>query len=67
MQRKPDNDSDVAQRDCYFLEPEYIYFTRRSTTIKTVVANCVAVCIWDRTLKYEGMSHFSSSNNQRQE
>ena len=58
MERKPDNDSDVAQRESYYIEPGYIYFTRRSTTIETVVANCVAVCIWDRALKYGGMSHF---------
>ena len=58
MRDKSDNDTELSQGESYYLEPGYIYFTRSSATIRTVVANCVAVCLWDRTLKYGGMNHF---------
>lgn len=51
-----DKSLDVAPS--YYLEPGYIYFTRTSSTIRTVVGSCVAVCLWDKNLKYGGMNHF---------
>ena len=51
-----DKSLDVSQN--YYLEPGYIYFTKASGTIRTVVGSCVAVCLWDKNLKYGGMNHF---------
>lgn len=42
----------------YYLDPGHIYFSGAPTAIRTVVGTCVAVCLWDKTLKYGGMSHF---------
>ncbi len=42
----------------YYLEPGYIYFSKRSVTVRTVVGSCVAVCLWDRNRRYGGMNHF---------
>lgn len=42
----------------YYLEPGYIYLTKGSVVVRTVVGSCVAVCLWDRELGYGGMNHF---------
>jgi len=42
----------------YFLEPGYIYFSKTPSAVRAVVGSCVAVCLWDRALRYGGMSHF---------
>lgn len=49
---------DLVQSVNYYLEPGYIYFTRRPASVRAVVGSCVAVCLWDRALKYGGMNHF---------
>jgi chemotaxis protein CheD len=49
---------DLAHRDNYYLEPGGIYFTKVGAAIRSVVGSCVAVCLWDKTLKYGGMNHF---------
>lgn len=48
----------LPQEISYYLEPGYIYFSRKAVSIRTVVGSCVAVCLWDRALKYGGMNHF---------
>lgn len=42
----------------YFLEPGYVYVSRRPVTIRAVVGSCVAVCLWDHAVAMGGMSHF---------
>ncbi|MBI5095378.1 MAG: chemotaxis protein CheD [Candidatus Hydrogenedentes bacterium] len=42
----------------YYLDPGYIYFSQRAAAVRTVVGSGVAVCLWDRALKYGGVSHF---------
>ena len=42
----------------YYLEPGYIYFSKRATTVRSVLGSCVAVCLWDKTQKFGGMNHF---------
>jgi chemotaxis protein CheD len=49
---------DAPHETSYYLEPGYIYFSKRPATVRTVVGGCVAVCLWDRSLKYGGMNHF---------
>lgn len=50
--------SDLEHSPGYYLEPGYIYLTKESVVIRTVVGSCVAVCLWDRKLGYGGMNHF---------
>ena len=42
----------------YYLEPGFIYFNKRASTVRTVVGSCVAVCLWDKALRCGGMNHF---------
>jgi chemotaxis protein CheD len=49
---------DLAESGGYFLQPGYIFFSKGETSVRTVVGTCVAVCLWDRTLRYGGMNHF---------
>lgn len=42
----------------YFLDPGYIYVSKRPASIRTVVGSCVSVCLWDQSLKFGGMNHF---------
>lgn len=46
------------EEDIYFLEPGYIYIGSEKTAVKTVLGNCVSVCLWDNELRYGGMNHF---------
>ena len=48
----------LPRKVSYYLDPGYVYFSKRAATVRTVVGSCVAVCIWDRELKYGGMNHF---------
>ena len=42
----------------YFLEPGYIYFSKTPAAVRAVVGSCVVVCVWDRVLRYGGISHY---------
>ena len=42
----------------FYLEPGYVYFSRRAANVRTVLGSCVTVCLWDRRLKCGGMTHF---------
>ncbi|MCP4644244.1 MAG: chemotaxis protein CheD [bacterium] len=48
----------LPQKIGYYLEPGYIYFSRRAAAVRAVLGSCVAICIWDRALKFGGMNHF---------
>lgn len=56
-----------SMRASYYLEPGYIYFSKRPSTVRTVVGTCVAVCLWDKELKYGGMNHFLQPSTSEQE
>lgn len=49
---------DLAESGGYFLQPGYIFFSKGESSVRTVVGTCVAVCLWDRTLRFGGMNHF---------
>ena len=42
----------------YYLNPGYIYISRESTVITTVLGSCVSVCMHDKKEKYGGMNHY---------
>ncbi len=42
----------------YHLEPGYVFVSAHGATIRTVVGSCIAICLWDKTMKYGGMNHF---------
>ncbi len=46
------------QRESFYLEPGFIYCVTRPAKVHTVVGSCVVVCLWDRRLRFGGMSHF---------
>ncbi len=48
----------LTQAVSYFVEPGYIYFSTQPASIRTVLGSCVTVCLWDKRLKYGGMTHF---------
>jgi chemotaxis protein CheD len=41
-----------------YLERGYIYCALEQMTVYTVVGSCVVVCLWDKRLKFGGMTHF---------
>jgi len=44
--------------DVFYLEPGYMYIGSEQSAIKTVLGNCVSVCLWDDKLRFGGMNHF---------
>jgi chemotaxis protein CheD len=42
----------------YFLYPSAIFVSKDPHQISTILGSCVAVCMWDKILKFGGMSHF---------
>ncbi len=48
----------LSRGSSYYVEPGYIYFSRKATVLRTVVGSCVAVCLWDEQRRYGGMNHF---------
>ncbi len=44
--------------DIFFLEPGFIYVGSEKSAVKTVLGNCVSVCLWDTKLRFGGMNHF---------
>ncbi|NQT93409.1 MAG: chemotaxis protein CheD [Lentisphaerae bacterium] len=49
---------DLTGRVDYYLEPGYVYLSKTTVIVRTVVGSCVAVCLWDRHLRYGAMNHF---------
>lgn len=48
----------MEQHSSYFLYPSAIYVSREPHFINTILGSCVAVCMWDKVIKFGGMSHF---------
>ena len=42
----------------YYLKTSDIFVSKEDYKITTVLGSCVAVCLWDKKLKYGGMIHF---------
>ncbi|GMV90332.1 MAG: hypothetical protein AMXMBFR82_01100 [Candidatus Hydrogenedentota bacterium] len=48
----------LIRSSTYYVEPGYVYFSRRATLLRAVVGSCVAVCLWDERKRVGGMNHF---------
>lgn len=46
----------------HFLYPSSLYVVREPYVIKTILGSCVAICIWDKRLKFGGMNHYMLPN-----
>ena len=44
--------------EVFYLEPGFIYIGSDKSAVKTVLGNCVSVCLWDTRLRFGGMNHF---------
>ncbi len=42
----------------HYLYPSTIFVSNKPYQIQTILGSCVAVCLWDATLKIGGMNHF---------
>lgn len=42
----------------HYLRPGYIFLSRESSVISTVLGSCVAVSLWNSKKKYGGMAHY---------
>ncbi|MFP4547995.1 MAG: chemotaxis protein CheD [Fidelibacterota bacterium] len=52
--RREQHDDD----EIFYLEPGFIYVGSEKSAVKTVLGNCVSVCLWDTKLRFGGMNHF---------
>jgi len=46
----------------HFLYPSSLHVNKDPYVIKTILGSCVAVCIWDKKLKFGGMNHYMLPN-----
>ena len=46
----------------HFLYPSSLYVSKEPYVIKTILGSCVAICIWDKKLKFGGMNHYMLPN-----
>jgi len=53
--------SDLLNKENYFLQPGYIFASREPHIISTVLGSCVSVCVWDPLLNFGGMNHYIHS------
>ncbi len=42
----------------FFLYPSAIFVTKQPYIINTILGSCVAVCMWDKVLKFGGINHY---------
>lgn len=42
----------------HFLYPSSFFASREPYVVKTVLGSCVAVCLWDPTLRFGGINHY---------
>ena len=57
MSERPET-ADAEQLESFFLHPGYIYASRESLFLNTVLGSCVAVALWDSRHAFGGMCHF---------
>lgn len=48
----------VSERMTVFLQPGQLVVGRKPTTITTILASCIAVCLFDRVRRIGGMNHY---------
>ncbi len=46
----------------HFLYPSSLFVSREPYVIKTILGSCVAVCLWDKKLKFGGVNHYMLPN-----
>jgi chemotaxis protein CheD len=46
----------------HFLYPSSLFVNKEPFVIKTILGSCVAICIWDKKLKFGGMNHYMLPN-----
>lgn len=51
---------DIPQQseNIYYLQPGYIFVSRKSYLVQTILGSCVSVCLWNSYKKYGGMNHY---------
>lgn len=42
----------------HFLYPAALFASKEPTVVNTILGSCVAICLWDKELKYGGINHF---------
>jgi len=57
MSERPEA-AQAAELESFFLHPGYIYASKESLFLNTVLGSCVAVALWDSRLAFGGMCHF---------
>ena len=45
-------------RKTHFLYPAALHVSREETTVSTILGSCVAVCLYDKVLRYGGINHY---------
>ena len=55
MKGENDNKEEVG---FHFLFPSTLYVSKEPLAIQTILGSCIAVCLFDPTLKYGGMNHY---------
>lgn len=48
----------MSNPNAHFLYPAALFASKEPFQINTILGSCVAVCIWDKKLKYGGMCHY---------
>ena len=48
----------LTKRQTFYVDPGFVYFSKKATLLRAVVGSCVAVCLWDKQMKCGGMNHF---------
>lgn len=46
----------------HFLYPSSLFVSKDPYLVKTILGSCVAVCIWDKRLKFGGINHYMLPN-----
>ena len=46
----------------HFLYPSSLFVSKEPYLVKTILGSCVAVCIWDKRLKFGGLNHYMLPN-----
>lgn len=59
--------SEIENKQNYYLHPGFIFVSRDSYLIHTVLGSCVSVCLWDSSNKFGGMNHYVYSYNKHQQ
>lgn len=45
-------------KNCHYLLPSALFVARKPTVVDTVLGTCIAVCLYDESLKAGGINHY---------